>query len=73
MNVRGGTSLINVLGKQFRLDKIIFSILFLLSIGIICLNLVYALAFGTDIVNMNMGIGVALIIYSGSNLFKRQD
>ncbi|MDQ0209064.1 hypothetical protein [Alkalicoccobacillus murimartini] len=65
--------MINVLGKQFRLDKIIFSILFLLSIGIICLNLVYALAFGTEIVNMNMGIGVALIIYSGFNLFKRQD
>ena len=65
--------MIYVLGKQFRLDKIIFSILFLLSIGIICLNLVYALAFGTDIVNMNMGIGVALIIYSGFNLFKRQD
>ena len=73
MNVRGGTSLIDVLGKQFRLDKIIFSILFLMSTGVICLNLVYALAFGTDLVNMNMGIGVALIIYSGFNLFKRQD
>ena len=48
--------MIDVLGKQSRLDKIIFSILFLMSTGVICLNLVYALAFGTDIVNMNMGI-----------------
>lgn len=61
--------MIEVFGKQYQLDTLIFCTIFIFSVGIIFLNIFYSLKFGTEIVNSNMGAGVVLIIYSGFNLF----
>lgn len=61
--------MIEVFGKQYQLDTLIFCTIFIFSVGIIFLNIFYSLKFGTEIVNLNMGAGVVLIIYSGFNLF----
>lgn len=63
--------MIEVFGKQYRLDTLIFCTLFIFSAGIICLNIFYSLKFGTEIVNLNMGAGIVLIIYSGLYLFNK--
>ena len=61
--------MIEVFGKQYQLDTLIFCTIFIFSVVIIFLNIFYSLKFGTEIVNLNMGAGVVLIIYSGFNLY----
>lgn len=61
--------MVSIFGNSYRLDTLISYVLFFLSIGIISLNLLYKLKFGTDIISINMGIGVVLLVYSSYNLF----
>lgn len=67
--MEGGICMIELFGKQYQLDNLIFYVVLILSIGIICLNIFYYLKFKTDILNLNMGIGVVLVVYSSFNLF----
>lgn len=63
--------MIELFGRSYQLDKLIFSALFIISIVIIVLNITYRLAFDTRLMNMNMGIGCALFLYSYWTLFEK--
>lgn len=61
--------MLSIFGNKYRLNTLLLYVLFSLSMGIISLNLLYKLIFGSDIISVNMGIGVVLLVYSSYNLF----
>lgn len=61
--------MIELFGKAYRLDRLLFSVIFIFSVVIISFNILYAVTLGSSIMNMNMGIGCILLIYSAYHLF----
>jgi len=61
--------MIEISGKKYHLENILFPVLFVLSILIIGFNVVYYLTFDASIWNWNMGIGAALFAYTWYHLF----
>jgi len=61
--------MIELFGKKYQLYFIGFSFFFIISIAIMLLNAFYFLRFGSSLMNLNMGMGCTLFIYSYWNLF----
>lgn len=61
--------MLEIFGKEYQLDRLIFSVILIISLGIICLNVIYYLKFNSGLINWNMGAGCILLIYSGYSLF----
>ncbi|WP_080875495.1 hypothetical protein [Oceanobacillus timonensis] len=64
--------MIQIFVRKYRLENIVFPVLFLFGIVIMCLNVFYYLNFDASIWNWNMGIGVALFAYAWYHLFYKK-
>lgn len=61
--------MLELFGKKYQLNFIVFSFIFVISIAIILLNVTYFIWLGSSLMNLNMGVGCILVIYSYRNLF----
>ncbi|WP_368901508.1 hypothetical protein [Oceanobacillus oncorhynchi] len=61
--------MVEIFGKKYHLENLIFPILFVLSILIVGVNVFYHLKFDANIWNWNMGAGAALFAYTWHQLF----
>lgn len=61
--------MLEIFGKAFRLDTLIYSIIWISSIVIIALNMFYFLKFSTVLIDSNMVLGFVLFVFSAYNLF----
>ena len=61
--------MLEIFGKEYRLDKLISSVILILSLVTICLNVLYFIKLDSSLINWNMGVGCILFIYSYWNLF----
>lgn len=60
----GGEPIITVFNKTLAIDKLLFSIMFFVGLGIVVLNFSYFILFQASIMTWNMAIGVGLFIFS---------
>lgn len=60
--------MIELFGKEYKFSSLIFPSVFLCSIVIVSLNIFYFIELDTNLMNMNMGIGFILLVYSAYNL-----
>jgi len=63
--------MVELFGKKYRLYFVGISFIFIISIAIVLLNLSYFIWFGSSLINLNMGIGCTLFIYSYWNLYAK--
>lgn len=61
--------MLEIFGKEFRLDTLIYLIVLISSIVIIGLNILYFLKFDASLINRNMVVSSVLLIFSAYNLF----
>lgn len=61
-----------ILGRKYQLDFLVFSFIFIISVAIILLNLMYFIWLDSSLKNLNMGIGCILFIYAYWNLFVKE-
>lgn len=61
--------MLEIFGKEYRLDKLMSSVILILSLVTICLNVLYFIKLDSSLINWNMGLGCMLFIYSYWNLF----
>lgn len=61
--------MIKILGREYKISYVVFPVIFLISLVIIFMNILYLIKFDKTVFNMNMGIGLVLFAYSVYNLF----
>lgn len=63
--------MINLFGKEYTLNSLLYVFILVCSIVIIFSNILYFILFKESIFNWNMGLGVLLFISSALNLFSK--
>ena len=61
--------MIELFGKNHQLGSIVFPVILVCGSVTIILNILYFIKFGSNLINLNMGMGCILFIYSYWNLF----
>lgn len=63
--------MIEIFGKESRLDTLLYYIVWISSMLIIGLNIFYFLKFGSSLMNKNLLTGFVLLIFSTYNLYNK--
>lgn len=69
--LKGEEYMIEIFGKESRLDTLLYYIVWISSMLIIGLNIFYFLKFGSSLMNKNLLTGFVLLIFSTYNLYNK--
>lgn len=61
--------MLDIFGKKFKLDRLVYSMVFLLSMMAVVLRVVYFFKYKDSLLDFNMAIVSGLLVYSFYNLF----